>query len=506
MKHLSFEKWCIENNREDLLAEWDIQKNAAYGFFPDKVGCMSSKRRVFWICPSGHSYDMFIGNKTRRNDKCPYCSNKRLLVGFNDLAHVAPSICEEWDYEKNIDLHNIEVSNGINNPHPAYPTELLFGSATKVYWRCKEGHEFYLSPNGRRVKSDGSYAKCDKCANIARSIQKRQTRARTNNLAELVPQAVVEWQYSEHGLSPAEVSCNSVELVHWKCKKGHEFDKRVVDRVGLKGGKYILHQCSECSKYRRTSIAEQICYFYIKTVFPDAINTYKVDTYELDVYIPSIKTGIEYDGAYAHRNRLQRENDKDQYIAAQGIQLFRFRPEGLPDTVSARRITITEDTNGILNGLIILFKCLNADSPPMNIERDYDRIMELFQDRTGHSIASTPYIEEWDYAKNTIDPKYILSTESHIQVWWKCPNGHPSYLSCPYNRTIRHTRCPKCSNLKAARKQRKRVINIETGEVFETISEAEAKYGKVGNTSISCCCRGRYKTAYGYHWKYFEQE
>ena len=97
MARQSFLQWCISNNRQDLLAEWDTEKNAALGLYPNTIGCKSSKYRVFWKCPLGHSYDMYIGNRTRRNDQCPFCSNKRLLIGFNDLAHVAPSICEEWD-------------------------------------------------------------------------------------------------------------------------------------------------------------------------------------------------------------------------------------------------------------------------------------------------------------------------------------------------------------------------------------------------------------------------
>lgn len=47
-------------------------------------------------------------------------------------------------------------------------------------------------------------------------------------------------------------------------------------------------------------------------------------------------------------------------------------------------------------------------------------------------------------------------------------------------------------------KLRKRVQCIETGEIFESISEAVQKYGD----SIRKCLAGKTKKAYGYHWKF----
>lgn len=47
----------------------------------------------------------------------------------------------------------------------------------------------------------------------------------------------------------------------------------------------------------------------------------------------------------------------------------------------------------------------------------------------------------------------------------------------------------------------KRVMCVETGEVFESIKEANVKYGfNVAN--ICACCKGRLKSANGFHWKY----
>ena len=53
------------------------------------------------------------------------------------------------------------------------------------------------------------------------------------------------------------------------------------------------------------------------------------------------------------------------------------------------------------------------------------------------------------------------------------------------------------------RTSNKRVMCIETGEVFDSIKEVSVKYGCHGS-NISACCKGKQKTAYGYRWRYAE--
>lgn len=51
------------------------------------------------------------------------------------------------------------------------------------------------------------------------------------------------------------------------------------------------------------------------------------------------------------------------------------------------------------------------------------------------------------------------------------------------------------------RTSNKRVVCIETGEVFDSIKEINVKYG-YQSSNICACCKGRVKSANGYHWKY----
>lgn len=54
-------------------------------------------------------------------------------------------------------------------------------------------------------------------------------------------------------------------------------------------------------------------------------------------------------------------------------------------------------------------------------------------------------------------------------------------------------------NQRMKESKHKSVICIETGKVFQSITEASIETG-ILKQSISHCCKGRYHTAGGYHW------
>lgn len=53
--------------------------------------------------------------------------------------------------------------------------------------------------------------------------------------------------------------------------------------------------------------------------------------------------------------------------------------------------------------------------------------------------------DEWDYERNSFGPDEIVPG-SQKKVWWKCLNGHESYLATPYNR-IHGAGCPLCNQI-----------------------------------------------------------
>ena len=85
--------YCLENGRPELLEQWDTERNG--GLMPADVAAGSSVKR-YWLCPKGHSFESKPGFRTTRSHGCPYCANRAVLPGFNDLATVRPDLAKEW--------------------------------------------------------------------------------------------------------------------------------------------------------------------------------------------------------------------------------------------------------------------------------------------------------------------------------------------------------------------------------------------------------------------------
>ena len=116
-------------------------------------------------------------------------------------------------------------------------------------------------------------------------------------------------------------------------------------------------------------------------------------------------------------------------------------------------------------------------------------------DETNSLASKLPeLLSEWDYNKNIdIDPNKI-GPRSNKKVWWTCPKGH-SYEARIANRFMGST-CPYCAG-----KIAKKILNINTGEIYENIKDAADKIG-CSKSGIIYSCSG--KSIKGYHLKYIE--
>ena len=79
----------------ELAREWDFEKNIS-DLTPDKI-TVGSNRIVWWRCAKGHSWKDAVVKRTH-GKPCPYCTNRRVLIGYNDLATLYPKLANEWDY------------------------------------------------------------------------------------------------------------------------------------------------------------------------------------------------------------------------------------------------------------------------------------------------------------------------------------------------------------------------------------------------------------------------
>ena len=115
----------------NLSQEWNYVRNSE--FEPSNCSAQSSKK-VWWICELGHEWRAAVCDRSR-GDGCPYCSGKRIIKGFNDLATINPKLASEWDKAKNIDI----------NPDSISPN-----SHKKAWWICSDcGYEWIAQIKSR---------------------------------------------------------------------------------------------------------------------------------------------------------------------------------------------------------------------------------------------------------------------------------------------------------------------------------------------------------------------
>lgn len=503
----------IAVKRPDLLEEWDWEKNDELGLDPYTIAYGSGKTKVWWLClKHKHSYDMTPNNRTsKKSVGCPYCSGRRVLVGYNDFATIHPDLANEWDYERNSSNpteytacssakvwwvcpsfgHSYEamISNRVSinsgcsicagkvilegfndlattNPkciddwdyelNNLTPQEVSHASGKKVWWKCHEGHDSYLQTVSKHTAGRG----CPKCAiesirnkNRKGALGNKTTRNKnrngalgnktthkqqvvySNSLSYKYPKLAEEWHPVKNGnLTPVDVAGQSHMKVWWLGKCGHEWEAVIKNRVRENAG------CPECSKWLHTSFPEQAIYFYVSKQFDIVINNEKpkldgFGRFSLDVYVPSIKTAIEYDGQRWHSAKQAQDRDarKDDACLKAGITLFRIREPGCPDYkgCSANLIVREHATTfeSLDNAIVSLLLKLGVTQESIDVDtfRDEIAINELMRrERTKNSIATLypDVAAQWDYEKNGNNKPWMYTPSSKLRAWWMCPKGH----------------------------------------------------------------------------------
>ncbi|MBP9094712.1 hypothetical protein KBI23_27075 [bacterium] len=94
-----------------------------------------SAKTVWWQCPvtADHQWKAIVSTRTVLAYGCPFCAGKRASKDIN-LAKTHPEIARQFHKVKNV---------------PLTARDFLAGSKKRVWWLCKNGHEFETSVMNR---------------------------------------------------------------------------------------------------------------------------------------------------------------------------------------------------------------------------------------------------------------------------------------------------------------------------------------------------------------------
>lgn len=321
---------------------------------------------------------------------------------------------------------------------PLTPNMITYGSTKRLWWVCGNGHEWQATANNRST----GYG-CPFCSG-------RKPISGVTDLKTVRPDLALEWNYERNlPLTVNEVSVGSKKQVWWRCKNGHEWKAAVYSRNEGNG-------CPICAKRSHSSLPEQAIYYYIKIHFSDALNSFVIPKtrMELDIFIPSLSVGIEYDGAAWHNNPtvLAREQKKYNLCISNNIKLIRIKEElenGI-ESHSDELFTLPKcpsfwDLDNTITNLL----CYLGIMESVNSEADINKIRSqyLFAEdkRTLASVA--PHLtKEWHPTLNEPLTPQMVMANAHDKVWWLCDYGH-EWRAAVYSR-VHGNNCPVCSGQK----------------------------------------------------------
>ena len=128
-----------------------------------------------------------------------------------------------------------------------------------------------------------------------------------------------------------------------------------------------------------------------------------------------------------------------------------------------------------------------------------EKILKLTKDKDGYL-----YVGLYQQGKQKAHKVHRLVAQAFIDN----PNNYPQVNHKDEDKTNNHVTnlewCTRSYNINYGTRNEKiskQVMCIETGLVYPSTMEVERQLG-FAQSHISMCCRGKRKTAYGFHWKY----
>lgn len=329
-----------------------------------------SNDKAWWVCKKHNvEYETTIYYKIRNPNSCSVCNGSKVFAGINDLEFVFPEIAKEWHPNKN----------------NSSPSEVKYTSSKKAWWMCKNGHEwetrishrthsksqsncpqcniggakpvevisdkdddlkkmFVSSPNGdansvSRKSSVKALWKCQKdhqwqcsprwfngcpyCGN--RVTENGEIRYVPTLSVHDFPKLAAIFDADKNVEEMKNVSYSSAKKLWWKCDNGHSYQSHAytVYRSTEKG----FTGCPHCS--HKISSGEDEVYDFVTSITDATVirsNRTVISPQELDIYIPSARLAIEYNGLYWHcENRVPSKSyhcDKWKMCKEKGVTLI----------------------------------------------------------------------------------------------------------------------------------------------------------------------------------------
>lgn len=402
------------------MEEFDTIRNT---FSAEEV-TIGSGKKVWWICPNGHSYQTSLPNRIKMNTGCGVCSHKVFLKGYNDLETTHPEIAKEFDSEKN------ELS----------PNQVMAGSNNKKYWfRCPRGHSYQATLLNRKKGRN-----CPICVKEMHHSFPEKAIVFYLNQAGLD----IKQNYLHPKMKRMEIDVFVSELSvgieydgrawHKDCERDIKKDK-LCDENGIK---LIRVREKGCCEYNSSA--------YIITIEPNNIHELEIAIKKILLRIVSQKNidiNIERDRSSIYS--LLELNEKQNSMYDIFPEIMEFWDDSMNGGLNPRQLSKSSIKK-------IHLKCANNHTW-VSVARDFEKsrkcpICSGYKILAGYNDLATthPNLKEAWSPKNTVDITHF-SYGSQYRAIWYCNRCGGEYTLRIADRVKRKTDCPYCQKKKEYR-------------------------------------------------------
>lgn len=335
-------------------------------------------------------------------------------------------LLSEWNYNKNGDLK---------------PEDFSDGSHKKIWWICKDGHEWQAQISHRVLRGNG----CPYCSG-------RYPIKGENDSETLYPKLLEEWDIEANAESSlADFLPKSNKKVYWKCEEGHKWKARICDRTRGRNCPYCAGKKPIKGKTDFESCFPELVYEwnYNKNI---GVNPADFTAHShKKVWWACKKCGSDWLASIKDRSYGASCPYCDGRMVISGVNdLLSKMPEIAEEFHPTKNMTIQVEEITVQSNQKIWWRCkyghewkievyarANGNNCPYCAGK---RAISGVNDLT---TVNPLVIQEWDYEKNgKLTPDQVLP-KSNRKVWWRCINEH-SWKASIYHRSM-GTGCPYCA-------------------------------------------------------------
>lgn len=405
----------------DVALKWNYEKN---DLRPTDV-LAGSDKKVWWKCNCGFEWEARIANISKRRMGCPKCqvesikkNNIKLGIARNGaLADKFPDLIGEWDQARNGELT---------------PDALSIKSGIKIWWLCKKGHSWRVSIKSR---VDRGGTGCPFCNSHASKQEMGLFYVLKDIFSDAISHHII-MGINVDVFIPSKVLIIELDGYYWHYKKK---EKDIKKNKLLKEGGFRIIRVRDSrlkvldndsivfdSKDSVKQIANNVLTHLLDNNFLS--NGEKKKAQKLidapDSYFNSIaahvtKEHFEVKREYSVAFLFPKLNEEFNALLNHGVSLENFTKGSnvliywtCSKCSDIWQAPISKRTQGIHN------------CPRCSRKIRGDRYKINATIKSGSFIDKCPSLsKEWNYERNTIDPKY-LSPGSHVKAWWRCAEGH----------------------------------------------------------------------------------